>query len=139
MSQFKRLQNPPLHQFIVFSIVSDDVVVPRFSQCNNCGLIHKIVDLTKSEIVSGKEHMNSILTIDEIKQSLNERLVVILESNNCDLATWEAAQFIVENQRWGDYVVLSTDNDTDAKHGKICRILGDSLYKIDSFSRNETI
>lgn len=139
MSQFKRLPNPPPHQFVVFSVIEDDLVIPKFAQCNNCGLIHKVVDITKSEICSGKEHMNSLITIDDVKMTLNEKLISILEGGNCDLATWQAVQFIIENKRWNDYVVLSTDVDNGEKHGKILRIMGETLYKVDSFTRNEML
>lgn len=140
MQQFKRLKNPPSHKFVVFSIIGDDdVVVPKFVQCNNCGVIHKVVDIGKSEIVNGREHMSSIVTIDEMKGFLPEKLVMLLEANQCDLPTWESAAFIIEHQRWGDFVVLTSDEESGTRQGKILKILGDALFKVESFTREEVV
>jgi hypothetical protein len=134
LPQYKYVINSPSHKFIVFSIIDDDDrIKPKFAQCNNCGIIHKIVDICKSEIVPGKEAMTSIVGISDIKSSLSKNLVDILESNDVDLPTWEAVQFIIENKQWGNYVMLSTDHDDDMRTGKYIRILGESLLKVESF------
>src|SRR4051812_34631188 len=90
LPQFKRLPEPPQHQFIVFSIIDDEGTAQiKFSQCNNCGIIHKVIDVCRSEIVS-RESMNSIVKIDDVKINLPSNLSNILESNAADLASWEA-------------------------------------------------
>jgi hypothetical protein len=137
LQQFKKLQNPPPHQFVVFSVVQDDGgVVVKQAQCNNCGVIHKVVDLCKSEIVSGKENAKSMVTIDDIRPSIHPNFANILEANSADLATWEAVQFAIENKRWGDAVVLTTEQDGNELHGKYLRIIGESLCKVESFTRS---
>lgn len=140
MTQFKRMKNPPTHKFVVFSVLGDDNnVVPKFVQCNNCGLIHKVIDLGRSEIVHGKEFMSSIVSIEDLKSSLPERLVNLLESNDCDGPTWEAAAFILENQKWGEFVVLTSDVEGGTRQGKYVRILSENLYKVESFTREEVV
>lgn len=140
LPQFKRLKNPPRHQFITFSVIGDDnVAIPKFVQCNNCGIIHKVTDVGRSEIVSGREFMSSIMSIDEIKASLPEKLAGVMETNNCDLPTWEAVKFIIENQRWGEFVVLSSDEEDGTRQGKYVTILGETLFKVDSFTREEVV
>jgi len=137
LPQFKRLENPPVHQFIVFSVIQEDETVKtRYSQCNNCGVVHKIIDVCKSEIVSGKENMNSLIKIEDIKPSLHPNFVGILESSQADLATWESVQFIVENKQWGQFVVLTHDSEGEEIHGKYIRILGESICKVETFMRS---
>lgn len=137
LPQFKRLENPPVHQFIVFSAIQEDETVkPRYSQCNNCGVVHKVIDVCKSEIVSGKENMNSLIKIEDIKPSLHPNFVGILESSQADLATWESVQFIVENKQWGQFVVLTNDSEGEEIHGKYIRILGESMCKVETFMRS---
>jgi hypothetical protein len=137
LPQFKRLENPPVHQFIVFSVIQEDETVkPRYSQCNNCGVVHKVVDVCKSEIVSGKENMNSLIKIEDIKPSLHPNFIGILESSQADLATWESVQFIVENKQWGQFVVLTNDSEGEEIHGKYIRILGESICKVETFMRS---
>lgn len=140
LPQFKKFENPPAHKFIVFSVINDDEsVVVKHSQCNNCGLIHKVVDICSSEILQTKENMNSIIKIEDIKPSLHPNFSNILDVNSADIATWEAVQFIVENKRWGEFVVLTTENDGDEIHGKYIRVLGESLCKVESFTRSTGI
>lgn len=139
LSQFKKLENPPQHQFVVFSIIEDDVVVQKYAQCNNCGLIHKILDICTSEIQKNKENMNSIMKIEDIKPSLHPNISNVLEHNNVDLATWEAVQFYTENKLWGNYVLMSKDIDGDEIHGKYIKIISDSLCKVETFTRSSGV
>ena len=139
LPQFKRMDDPPQHQFVVFSVIEDDGSLRvRFTQCNNCGIIHKVTEINRSEIVA-KESMASIATIDDVKLSIPPQLALVLEANDVDLSTWELAQFIIENKRWGDFVVLSTDEDAGLRQGKYVRIIGENLFKVETFTRDEVI
>ena len=138
LSQFRNVKDPPLHEFAVFSVIdADDKVIPKYAQCNNCGIIHRVVDICKSEIIHNKESSPAIVSIDDIKNSLPPALAIVLRDADADIATWEAAQFVVENKRWGEIVVLSTDVTGDFKAGKYVRILGEQLYKVETFERRE--
>ena len=140
LPQFKNLPEPPVHQFVVFSIVDDnDKVKVKFSQCNNCGVIHKIVDICKSEIIQHKEEMISIVNIEDIKHSIPQNLSKILESNMADLPTWEAAQFYYDNKLWGNFVVLNSDYEGESRQGKYVQIIGENLFKVSNFSREEYV
>jgi len=140
LPQFKDLNNPPVHQFVVFSQIDDeDNVVVKFTQCNNCGLIHKVKDLCTSEILAGKENMSSIINLEDIKLSLPSTLVSILERNNCDISTWEQAQFILENKQWGNFVTLTQEEESGTRQGKYLRIMSETFFKIETFTREEQI
>lgn len=138
LPQHKNLSNPLSHQFIVFSVVNDDDTVKvKFAQCNNCGIIHKVTDICTSEILPGKEAMSSIVKIEEVKLSLPPNLVDILERNNCDLPAWEQAQFILENKQWGNFLILAQEEESGTKQGKYVRIMSETFFKVESFSREE--
>lgn len=138
LPQFKGRQDPPRHQFSVFSSISeDDSVVVKYAQCNNCGLIHKVIDICKSEIMQGKEAMSSILSIDDIKLSLPQNLSNILERNNADLSVWEQALSIIENKDWGNFVPLTSELDGGTRQIKYVRIMSESFFKVENFSREE--
>lgn len=111
----------------------------KFAQCPNCGLVHRVTEIGVSEIVTGREDMVSIVSIDDIRASLPERLVDILTVNGADLPSWEAARFIYENAQWGGYVTLSTDVEGDVRQGKYVRILGTNLFSVDTFIREEVV
>ena len=138
LPQLKGKQNPLMHHFMAFSVINDDdTVVVKYAQCNNCGLIHKVTDICTSEILAGKEAMSSIVTVEDIKQSLPPNLSNILERHNVDISTWEMAQFYLENKQWGNAVVLSQEEDSGTKHGKYVRIISESFFKIENFTREE--
>ena len=67
LPQFRNRQTPVYHKFIVFSTVDDDKVNKKLVQCNNCGILHKVVDLCKSEIAHGMEEGASLRTIEDIR------------------------------------------------------------------------
>jgi len=136
LPQFRRHPDPPLHQFVVFSVLDDDKVRPHFVQCNNCGIVHKVTDILVSEIVKGREHMKSLKTVDDVRLGMPEQLAAVLEANGADLATWEAVSFTLEHQRWGDYVVISSDTDGAVSQGKYIKILGQGLFKVETYVRD---
>lgn len=138
LPQFMKLKDPLLHQFVVFSIIGDDdKVITSFAQCPNCGIVHKVIDLSRSEIVPGREHLVSLKTIDDIRTSVSPQVAHVLDAHAVDMSTWEAVQFIIENEKWGDTVTLGSDTVDGTMQGKYIRILGPSLFKVDVFTREE--
>ena len=111
---------------------------PKYSQCNNCGLIHKIIDICTSEIIENKEDMSSLLSIEDIKTSLPSNLVDILERSNVDLPTWEQAQFFLENKDWGNFIVLAQEEESGSKQIKYVRIMSETFFKVETASRSDT-
>ena len=96
LPQYKNVEPPVFHKFLAFSEIdtTDGSVVSSYAQCNNCGVIHKVNEISKS-ILLRKENMNALLTIDDIKSSLPPRLAAILDQNQCDLPYWQEAQTIL--------------------------------------------
>lgn len=129
-----REKNPPLfHSFVVFSIVSDDdSVKEKYAQCNNCGIIHRVYDICKSEILKKEEHV-SVQSIVDISYSIPSDLSSILASYKCDLPSWEQAQFIYENEFWGNFVVIARESEGEKVSGKRLLIDGPKKFKIEPF------
>lgn len=138
LPQYKTAEPPVFHKFLVFSEIDtvDGSVIPSYAQCNNCGVIHKVNEIGKS-ILLRKENMNALLTIDDIKSSLPPRLAAILEQNQCDLPYWQEAQFIIANGLWGRGFNLSQEREGTTIIGKYIVILGETIYDIKSFEREE--
>jgi len=137
LPQFKNKAEPIFHKFIVFSVIDDkDKVIPKYSHCNNCGVVHRVFDLCKSEIVLGKESIRSMLTKEDIRPSLPTNISSILDTYECDLPIWEEVHFIIDNKRWGSSVVLTKDILDDTIQGKNLSILGQTEVKIETFIEN---
>ena len=134
LPQYKNRENPVFHKFVVFSVIDDsDTVQPKFAQCTNCGIIHKITDICKSELTT-KEESKSLPSIQDIKFSLSKDLTSILESYQCDLATWEQAEWIQLSQRWDQWIVLAREENEDGDiHGKRLIFLEDGRFRIEAF------
>lgn len=135
LPQFRDRRDPVYHRFVVFSEIDDnDNVIVKYAQCNNCGVVHRVTDIAKSEIILGKDESVSIVSIDDIKLSLPSNVVSVLESYAVDLPTWEEVAYVLENQRWGSIVILSSEEKLGKIEGKCLRFLGPLSVKIEPYS-----
>lgn len=135
LPQFREKKDPVFHKFVVFSVIDDeDKVIPKIVNCNNCGVSHNVIDLCKSEILL-KENLSSPLTLQDIKFSLPDKVVTLLENYNVDLPTWENVKFIFDTKSWGQFVLLTSEDLEEKIEGKMLMIYGEEIYKIEPFSR----
>jgi len=136
LPQFTNQENPTFHKIVVFSVLNEeDNVIEKFIQCVNCGVIHRVFDLCKSEILFGKEKLDSVMSIDDIKLSFPEKLSNVLQTYNVDLPTWEEVQFVMENNIFPSNIVLSSETSAEYQHGKVLKIIDANLFKIEPFNR----
>lgn len=125
LPQYRSRKEPVYHKFMVFSIIDDsDTVIPKYAQCNNCGVVHKIYDICKSEILAGKDEIRTLCTIDDISLTIPEDIRGVLESYQVDLPIWEQVQFILRNKKWGEQILLSKEDLNDEIQGKMLVIDG---------------
>lgn len=140
LPQYRNYRNPVYHKFVVFSVVNDDDHVrTKHVKCNNCGVIHKVHEIHKSEIMVGKEQLSSVATIDDIKLSLPERLSDILESYDVLLATWEECQFVLDERKWGSQIMLNREAIEGETHGKMLVIKGKNQFRIEGFQATSEV
>ena len=133
LNQFKNRDNPPLHKFIAFSVVDDDDKVKEsFVKCNNCGIIHKITDLCKSEIKNDSDDWQ-VINKSDIRFSITGDLRDLLDSYDVDLPTWQHALWIIENNLWGSKLILSKKENEERIEGKILIFKELKQYRIETF------
>ena len=115
----KNKANPPLHKFIVFSLINDDDnVIEKIVNCNNCGVSHKVTDICQSEIIRNLELSKAAMTIDDLALMIPEGVTSILRTYNKDLPDYEHTKFIIEHEKIGDFVVLSSETLNGKKSRK---------------------
>ncbi len=137
LPQFQNTKSPLFHKFIVFSIVDEEnKTQEKNAICNNCGIVHTILEIGKSEITKS-ENLSSLREIKDIRIGLPPHIVNILEENQCDLATFEEVEFILDNERWGSYVVINKDQIEGRTIGKALIFKENSIVKIESFTRQD--
>lgn len=131
LTQFKRMADPPSYEFVVFSELIDGVVQTKLVSCPNCGIIHKVVDLCKSEVLN-RDDSRTMTSVEDVKMSLSAPLVAILEKHEVDISVWEHARWIIENSSWGNFVLLEQEKVRGGKNVKLMTILGTSLFRIEA-------
>lgn len=133
LPQFKHSEPPVWHQFVVFSEIDEKgAVVPRFCQCNNCGVIHKVTETGRSSILK-RETMPSLPTKDDLKMNLPEKFVAILEKYDCELPTYQEAIFIFEHKFFGKAIILTREHTDGLIVGKYVQVIGDTLWRVIDF------
>ena len=140
LPQYRRRDVPVFHKFPVFSKIDDqDIVEEKIVQCENCGTIHRVYDVCKSEIIPGKDDSRVALTIEDIKISMSDKLSNILDSYDCDISLWEHVEFIIENEEWGSEIVLKRESQPDTTSLKILQINSADKFRIKTATRKESI
>lgn len=135
----KNRPNAPVHKFIVFSIQQDDKVIEKMVTCNNCGIVHKVFEVCKSEIIHNLEGTNSSLTIEDLSVQLPETVVKLLSSYEKDLPDYEHVKFMLDENKIGNFVVLTQEFNEGRKSGKVLKYKGKGKFEIEPFSRSEII
>jgi hypothetical protein len=138
LPQFKNTTPTVYHKFVVFSIIEDDVVQKKLAQCNNCGIIHKVTDFCKSEIVHGAEESSSIRQIDDVKLGLPGRLVDFLVQQSLDISTWEWIEYLLDHKLEYE-VVIKKDQKGDLTNLKILHLKEDGSFKVKNETRQDEV
>lgn len=137
LKQFELIDPPVFHKFIVFSIINDDgSIKPHFAKCNNCGAVHRVVEVGASQSLK-RETAPNLPTIDEIKTQLPIKLVDLLSIYNLELPTWQEVKFVYENERWEKPIILTIEEEGGEKYGKYLLIAGKTLWTINTFSTED--
>ena len=128
---------PVYHSFVVFSVIDDEGnIVSKDAECNNCSVIHRVVDFCKSEITT-KEKSSSIITMKDISMMISKELTNVLTSYDCDIATWEQAYFITSHKKWGEKITLTKELNDGLTKGKLLTFEKPNKFKIEPFERTE--
>jgi hypothetical protein len=130
LPQYRNRPDPVFHKFTVFSVVENDIAAEKIAQCPNCGVMHKVVDLCKSEILIGKDENRSLIEKSDISLSLPQKVIDLLETYSCDLPTWEHCSFILHEKLWGSKVRIISDDLEDSTAAKFLVFNGFDAYKI---------
>lgn len=110
LPQYRNRKDPVFHRFIVFGCIDNsDTLVSKHCECNNCGAVHRVFDICKSEILVGKDSTSALMTIEDVKLSIPSDLVGILESYNCELPVYEHVMFVYKNSMFSEEVIIANE------------------------------
>lgn len=140
LPQYKQRKDPVFHKFPVFSVIDkSDTVIVKYAECNNCGAAHKVYDVCKSEILTGRDEVRSQLTIEDFKFSLPSDLYEVLKHYEKELPDFEMSQYIVDNDLWDTTIVLSREEMDDQIQGKLLRFVSKEKFRIESYTHKDEI
>ena len=135
----KDRDNPPFHKFVVFSIVDkNDNVKEKMVSCNNCDINHLINDLCGSKIMTA-EGTVATLTREDIGMMLPESVVSVLETYEKTLPDYEHINFMINQNKVEDFLVLTSDISDNKKVGKILRYKGGGRFIIEPYSTSDIV
>ena len=134
LPQFKKRKDPVFHEFVVFSTFTNDSFNESFAQCNNCGVVHRVYDLCKSEIIESKEDLRAVRTKEDICISLPDDVVSLLESCNADLATYQEVSFVLDNNVAAEKILLQKETVDDYVTGKFLSVTPTGKMRVEPFS-----
>jgi len=139
LPQYRNSKKPIYFGFNVFSKIDDgNSVIFRFAECPNCGVLHKIYDICKSEILSGKDNASGrVRKISDLKLSIPENFIELLEGHNCELADYEKLEFILDHKAWNEYIMLNKDHEDDSRVGKILSFSDSGRPRVEPFITKE--
>ena len=134
LPQFRNKKERPYHKFVVFSVIDKaDGVIPKHAVCNNCGVIHNVYDIGKSEILVGQES-GAIIQKEDIELMIPTSISNVLKSYDCDISVWEHVLFVMQNSIFPEKIILSRDVDGEIISGKILTIEEINKYQIKPYS-----
>lgn len=121
------------HKFPVYSKVDKNgEIIEKLVKCNNCEAVHLVKEYCRSEIRPGKDQTEVVVSKEDMKYMLSEKIVSFLEKENVDLATWEQIMDIIEEKRWQEPVVVKRDIVGEDQHVKIITMFSDDRFKVSS-------
>lgn len=140
LSTYKNKKDPVFHRIVAFSEIDEEgEVIPSFTLCTNCGALHKVKEICKSEIIYTKDNVTSLPKLEEIKLSIPQKILDICSSYDVDLSTWQELKFIIENELWGSRVILTREDVDSSLTGKALLIFGPDTLKIESYTTNTAL
>jgi len=84
--------------------------------------------------LTSKEDAKSLPNIEDIKFSISQDLIRVLESYQCDIATWEQAEWIYLTKSWDQWITLAKEEDEVGDlHGKRLIFVDDGKFRIEAF------
>ena len=137
LATYKKNKKIIYHKFPVYSKINEDLdkIIEKQVQCNNCNTIHNVTGIGKSEIRLGKESSNTVITINDIMNTIPIEIQNILIKYKADVSSWEHVKDVIKESRWNECIVLSREIYKERENIKILEIISKNTFNI----KNEII
>ena len=129
------------HKIAVYSMFDEKSgkVIPKYINCNNCGITHFVTEYCKSEIQIGKEDVTSIRSVSEVEIGLPEKLVSFLNQYSPTIDILEEIEHIFNDNLFPKGIIIKREI-IDEKHNiKILNLINKNRFTISSEILDNTI
>ncbi len=121
------------HKFITYSKIDESgKIIPKYVNCNNCGITHHVYEICRSDIKIGKEDIKSIRTIEDIRIGLPDKIIDILEKHDCAIEDYELVEDIFEQEIFPSELIIKREIIDEEHHIKLLKISNMKKFKIES-------
>ncbi len=121
------------HKFITYSkIDGGGKIIPKYVNCNSCGITHYVYEICKSDIKVGKEDIKSIRTIEDLSLGLPDKLVEILEKHDCAIEDYELVEDILDHEIFPAELIINREIIDEEHHIKLLKMYSMKKFKIES-------
>ena len=128
------------HRFVVYNKVDENgSVLPKYVNCNNCGITHFVYEICKSEIKVGKEDLSTVRKINEVKLSLPKKLVKFLESYEVETFVYEKIEDSISKSIFPTEVILKREIIDETHHVKIIKVTSENTFTVNTEVINTVI
>ena len=123
---YKNKEKRTNHKFPVYSKLDDySNIIEKITKCNNCEALHKVTGVGVSELIPGKDQINSILKKEELAIMMPSKIANILAEYDSDISNYDHIIDIIEEKRWGEPVVIKREIINEAESVKIISVVND--------------
>ena len=130
---YRNKQEKIYHKFLVYNKFDDNSeLIPKYVKCNNCDIIHYVYEICKSEIKFDGDGYGSVLEIEDLKLSLDEKIVKVLEMYDCDITAYELISDAIDKNIFPIELVLKRNIINEEYHVKILKLNSESKFVITS-------
>jgi hypothetical protein len=128
------------HKFPVYSKIDEKGnIIKKLVKCNNCEAVHLINEFCRSEIKPGKDQTQITINKDDLKYMLPEKIGNFLEKVDADIATYEQVIDIIDEERWGESVIIKRDVVGEDQHVKFLKLKSSTVFKIESSTISDIV
>ena len=80
------------------------------------------------------------MKIEDCALMLPSGVKQVLETYGCEVPDWEHALFILQNEKWDDFIIVNREEtDRGDLTGKILRFIGPGNYRLEPFLQKRTV
>lgn len=96
---YNKVEKPVYHSFVVFSTFVDDSLEEKYVECNNCGVVHQVLNVNKSNIISDvTKYKSLVVSKEDLSYNLPSKYLDFLTKKNIEeVYIWEKINFLLEN------------------------------------------